>query len=116
VPVDRAELAALRHSILPLVTLIVVIGAYKVLWLLGRPFLGKTGRTIYDWVFLAAIVGAAVWLILMWFLKSTPMMDMWTTPSRKGAFSPSLFCPRCRQEIPQKLKFCGYCGVSVQAD
>jgi hypothetical protein len=116
VPADRAEFAALRHCILPLITLIVVIGAYKVLWLLGGPFLGQTGRTIYNWVFVAIIISAAVWLTLMWFLKSAPMMDMWTAPSREGAFSPSLFCPRCRQEIPKKLKFCGYCGVSVRAD
>jgi len=38
-------------------------------------FLGKTGKGMYDWLFVIGIVSAAIWLILSWFLKAAPMLQ-----------------------------------------
>jgi len=44
-------------------------------------FLGKTGKGMYDWLFVIGIVSAAIWLILSWFLKAAPMLQSWEESS-----------------------------------
>lgn len=53
----------LQHLILPVVSLVVVALAYTVLLLLLKPFMGTTFRSIYDWLFIAAILACAGWLV-----------------------------------------------------
>src|SRR5206468_5739137 len=69
-PKEGKGLSFLRQVIIPLVTFIVVSAGYKVLWLLVGPFLGPTGKTIYNWIFVVGIVGAASWLAVVWFHHS----------------------------------------------
>jgi hypothetical protein len=38
------------------------------------PFLGKPGKVIYNWVFIAAIVADSIWLILSWVWKCAPLV------------------------------------------
>ena len=74
IPEDWKWLVPFRHIILPLTTLVVVTAAYGILLLVCGPFLGKTGKAIYDWMFVIGIVSASTWLVVMWFLKSAPLV------------------------------------------
>lgn len=56
--------AALHGLILPIVTLIVVSALYSVILLVLGPLLGGALQKIYDWVFILAIIGCAIWLIM----------------------------------------------------
>jgi hypothetical protein len=70
-----------RALILPVTTLAIVAISYGVLLLICDPFLGKSGKVIYNWIFIVAIVASSVWLILSWVKKSAPLVA--ATDSRK---------------------------------
>ncbi len=109
-------LSFLCHVITPLATLIVISAGYKVLLLLGGPFLDKTGKMVYDWGFVIGMISAALWLTLAWFLKSAPMMESLEVlrRERKSADSQSLLpCPQCGRPIDRGMRFCGHCGTPV---
>ncbi len=55
---------ALHGLILPIVTLIVVSAMYSVILLVLGPLLAGALQKIYDWLFILAIIGCAVWLIM----------------------------------------------------
>ena len=74
VPEDWKWLVPFRHLILPLATLIVVTAAYGILLLICGPFLQKTGKMIYNWIFVIGIASASVWLVVTWFLKSATLV------------------------------------------
>ena len=63
-----------RALILPVVTLAMVAIAYGVLLYVCEPFMGKSGKTVYNWFFIAGIVGASVWLIVTWAMKCAPQL------------------------------------------
>ena len=58
--------------VIPVATLITVAIAYLVLLLVCQPFLGKTGKSFYNWSFIVGIVGASAWLIFTWVQKCAP--------------------------------------------
>ncbi|MBH0192243.1 MAG: hypothetical protein HP492_10940 [Nitrospira sp.] len=68
-PEELAWLAPFQAIILPLVTLLVVAIGYGVSLFVAGPFLGKSGKTPYNWVFIAGIVSCSAWLILNWVKK-----------------------------------------------
>ena len=70
-----------RALILPVTTLAIVAISYGVLLLICDPFLSKSGKVIYNWIFIAAIVASSIWLILSWVKKSAPLVA--ATDSRK---------------------------------
>jgi Helix-turn-helix domain len=57
----------IRRLMTPLVTLVTFSGLYKVLLLLGDPFLTKSGRQLYDWTFVIMIMGSAAWVTMAGF-------------------------------------------------
>jgi len=63
--------------IMPLTTLIVVTASHPVCGQVLIPFLGKTGKGVYNWLFVIGIVSAALWLVLSWFMKSAPLLQAW---------------------------------------
>lgn len=108
----------LRQVITPLVTLVVVSAGYNVLWLLGGPFLGSTGKTIYNWTFVVGIVGAALWLAVAWFRHSPLLFESLQEFERKGTLSAprrSFTCPQCGLPVPAGMEFCGKCGKRISA-
>jgi len=115
-PEDGKGLSFMRHILTPLATLTVVSAGYQVLLLLGGPFLDKTGKTIYNWIFVIGIIGAALWLILAWFLRSAPLMESLETLGREEQSADpqsSVPCPKCRRPVATGMKYCGYCGTLV---
>ena len=53
--------------VLPLATLIVVASAHPVMLLIVAPLMDRTLRQIFDWIFIAGIVGSAGWLLYCMF-------------------------------------------------
>jgi len=70
-----------RGLIHPVTTLVTVVLGYGVLLLVGGPFLNKTGKGIYNWMFIAGIVAAVAWLIVTWVKTCAPLVA--ATPSRR---------------------------------
>jgi hypothetical protein len=73
-PNDWKWLRPYRALILPVTTLAIVAMSYGVLLFVCDPFLSKSGKGIYNWIFIAAIVASSVWLILSWVKKSAPLV------------------------------------------
>lgn len=73
-PDDWKWLMPYRALILPVVTLAMVAIAYGVLLYVCEPFMSKSGKTVYNWFFIAGIVSASVWLIMTWVMKCAPQV------------------------------------------
>lgn len=73
-PDDWKWLMPYRALILPVTTLAIVAISYGVLLYVCDPFLSKSGKEIYNWIFIAAIVTGSVWLILSWVQKCAPLV------------------------------------------
>ena len=73
-PDDWKWLMPYRALILPVTTLAIVAISYGVLLYVCDPFLSKSGKGIYNWIFIAAIVAGSVWLILCWVQKCAPLV------------------------------------------
>lgn len=76
-PTLCSKLGFLHPVIMPLTTLIVVTASHPVCGQVLNPFLGKTGKGAYNWLFVIGIVGAALWLVISWFRKSAPLLQAW---------------------------------------
>lgn len=81
----RGKGAFLSYIIVPLVTLIVVAGAYTVLLTVLRPFLDAGLRNIYNWVFVLGITVSALWLAVALFHHSEPLVDLFRTEGADGS-------------------------------
>lgn len=115
-PEDGKGLSFLRHVITPLVTLIVVSAAYNVILMVIGPFLDKTVKPIYNWIFIIGIVGSALWLTVACLLHSAPLMASFQTLGRVGQGAvqlPGVPCPQCGRAVAIDMQFCGRCGAPV---
>ena len=61
--------------VLPLAALLVIAAGYMVLLLPLAPFLGKTGKTVYNWFFISTIIASSAWLIVGWVKKCAPLVE-----------------------------------------
>lgn len=68
-PEDWPWIIPFQAIILPSVTLIAVAIGYGVSLFVVGPFLGKSGKVAYNWVFIVGIVSCSAWLILNWVKK-----------------------------------------------
>jgi hypothetical protein len=73
-PDDWKWLLPYRALILPVITLAMVAIAYGVLLYVCEPFMSKSGKTVYNWFFIAGIVASSAWLIMTWFMKCAPQV------------------------------------------
>ncbi|MGQ0694188.1 MAG: helix-turn-helix domain-containing protein [Nitrospiraceae bacterium] len=113
---DRTGFSFLRPLVPPLTALVVTSAAYKVLLVLLSPFLDKTDRLTYNWIFVGLCVASTLWLILAWFLKSAPMLESLEAAGRAKqptGDTTTLTCLHCGTSVPAKMKFCGHCGVAL---
>src|SRR3990172_6391266 len=116
IPEDGRGLSFLGRIVVPLTTLIVVSVGYKVLLVLVGPFLDQAGTSIYNWVFVLGIIGAALWLILAAYRSSLPLMEALPGVGRARQAAPpeaSPACPQCGATVAAGIKFCGQCGQSL---
>ena len=73
-PDDWTRLHSFRGVVLPLATLLTVSLGYVVTLFIADPFLGKTGKTVYNWMFITGIVSSCVWCILGWVRHCAPLV------------------------------------------
>jgi hypothetical protein len=73
-PEDWKWLVPYRALILPVTTLVIVGLAYEVLLYACEPFLGKSGKHVYDWIFVMGLMACCAWLILTWVQKCVPQV------------------------------------------
>jgi hypothetical protein len=64
-----------RALILPVTTLIMVGLAYGVLLYACEPFLGKSSKETYNWIFVVGLISCCVWLIVTWLQKCAPQVS-----------------------------------------
>lgn len=68
-PEDWKWLMPYRALILPVTTLAMAGLAYGVMLYACEPFLSKSAREIYNWMFVIGIIAACAWLIVTWVQK-----------------------------------------------
>lgn len=73
-PEDWKWLVPYRVLILPVTTLVIVGLAYDVLLYACEPFLSKSGKETYNWVFVVALIACCAWLIVTWVQKCAPQV------------------------------------------
>ncbi len=118
-PENQAWLMFLRQIVVPLATVIVVSAAYRLPLLFIGPFLNATAMDIYNWLFVLAITGAALWLAAAAYGASGLLLEalapllgpMGLSAPTSGATA----CPQCDAAVVAGQKFCGECGHSLSA-
>jgi hypothetical protein len=73
-PEDWKWLAPYRVLILPVTTLVIVGLAYDVLLYACEPFLSKSGKETYNWIFVVTLIACCAWLIVTWVQKCAPQV------------------------------------------
>jgi hypothetical protein len=104
----------LEHLILPVVSLIVIASAHSVLLLVLRPIMDASLRNVYNWVFIAAIIGAAAWLVTALFNQSSSLTEAFTSSASKWlAPQKGQRCSKCGAVATGKASFCAECGTKL---
>ena len=107
----RGKAAFLSFIIVPLVTLIVVAGAYTVLLTILRPFLDAGPRNIYNWVFVLGITVSALWLAVALFHHSEPLVDLFRSERADETEPDGKKCRSCGAQLAPGANFCHVCGT-----
>jgi hypothetical protein len=102
--------AFLSYIVVPLVTLIVVAGAYTVLLTILRPFLEVGPRNVYNWIFVIGITVSAVWLAIALFHHSEPIIDLFRPAEANEPERETHKCNGCGASLVASANFCQVCG------
>lgn len=94
--------------IVPLTTLIALSAGYDIVLVILRPFLTPLLKDVYNWIFVLAITGTALWLVVALYRHSEGVIDMLKTarPLRRK-------CQSCGVGVPEEAKFCAACGKAA---
>ena len=104
----------LQHLVLPIVTLIVVSSVYTVALLILKPLLDASLLNIYNWVFIAAILACAVWVVMAVLGQSAPLTEAFTSAAaRLGGSGKPGNCAACGASNEATAKYCKQCGKSL---
>ena len=102
--------AFLSYIVVPLVTLIVIAGAYTVLLTILRPFMDAGPRNIYNWIFVLGITVCALWLAVALFHHSEPMVELFRSDRAVETQGPAVKCRSCGASLAAGANFCQVCG------
>jgi hypothetical protein len=103
--------------LVPLATLIVVASGQAVLLLVVGPFMSRTALGIYNWLFIAAIIASAAWLVAILFTGRSSLTELFDGsadaggPSSNGAAQ----CRACGAALSNHERFCPQCGAAAIA-
>ncbi len=104
--------AFLQHLILPTVSLVVVSLAYSVVLLLLKPFMDATLQNIYNWLFIAAILACAGWLVMAVLNHTGALTELFTSAAERMGAKHHV-CPGCGASNGAAAKFCEQCGKAL---
>src|SRR5260221_12101577 len=108
----RGRAAFLSFIVVPLVTLIVVAGAYTVLLTILRPFLDAGPRNIYNWIFVLGITVSALWLAVALFHHSEPLVDLFRPEGADRLVPDAPACRSCGAPLVPGANFCHVAGTA----
>jgi hypothetical protein len=102
--------ALLAHLLLPSASLAVVLASYEVFLLVLDPLMGRAWHEVYNWIFIAGIVGSAGWLVLALFDEKVlqQLLNGASVPRR-----PALTCQSCGAPLSRSAHHCSRCGTAV---
>lgn len=106
--------AFLSFIVVPLLTLVVVAGAYTVLLSLLRPFLDGGIKNTFNWVFVLGITVSAFWLAYALFHHSEPLVDLFKSESRDEPEVTLEKCRSCGGPLAPGANFCHVCGTPTK--
>ncbi len=95
----------LQYLLLPIVSLVVVSAAHSVSLLVLNPLLSGDLKTIYNWLFIIAILACAAWVVMAALGQSSAL-----SAAFKSSEIGSKTCPHCGAQNPEQAKFCLQCA------
>jgi len=81
-PSVAPNLKFLSPMMIPCTSLMILIASHPIGELILHPFFGKTGKGIYNWVFVIGTVSAALWVVMAWYAKAAPLLQTLEEPSQ----------------------------------
>jgi hypothetical protein len=118
---DRGWESVGREALVPVATLVVFIMGYGVPLILLRPFVNDTAMAVYNWLFVLAIGGAAIWFALAVYRSAdalAPIFGRLARYSREAAAArheeapppvTKRHCTRCGRELTDEDDVCRSC-------
>ncbi len=111
---EGTRTASVGLLLLPLTTLIALAAGYDVLLVILRPFLSATPKDIYNWLFVIAILGSAIWLVAALYRHADGIVEiLQDVPPLSRA--PRSKCLSCGAPLAVSAKFCSACGKPTAA-
>lgn len=104
----------MQHLFLPVVTLIVVASANSIALLVMKPMMNASLHTIYNWVFIIAILACAVWVVMAVLGQSASLTAAFTSAAERMNISgKTKACAACGASNEAAAKFCKQCGKEL---
>lgn len=106
--------SAIQHLILPVVTLIVVASTNSVALLVLKPVMNATLNSIYNWVFIVAILGCAAWVVMAVLGQSALLTEALTSAAeRVSTLGKTKACSACGASNDVTAKYCKHCAKEL---
>lgn len=110
----KGHLSFVRQLILPVVTLIVVASVNSIALLVLKPMMNAAMHNIYNWLFIVAILGCSVWVVMAVLGQSESLTKVFTSfAERLDAGGRVKECPACNTGNEATSKFCRRCGKEL---
>jgi hypothetical protein len=110
-----------REALVPFATLLVFIMGYGVPLILLRPFMNDAAMAVYNWLFVLAIGGAAIWFALAVYRSADALALIFSKLARYSREAAAArhgeapapvterHCPRCGRELTDEDAVCRSC-------
>ncbi len=113
-PNDGSWRSFLRKTLTPLATLVVLAVGYGVPLFVLRPFLNQPAMMVYGWLFVLAIMGAALWLTWAGYQNADALNSIVTRLARQVSRHRAIALPAVT--TPAAPQRCGECGTISSPD
>lgn len=115
---DGGAKTFLKRTLVPLATLVVLGVGYGVPLLLLGPVLSPAALTAYRWLFVFAIIAAAVWVGVSAYTHAVVLMPIVSRVRQRfaPAYPTALVarrCASCGKDLPAGIAVCRACGAPV---
>lgn len=108
---DEGRRSVLKSTLMPLATLVVVGGAHSTFLLVFDIWIDGPLFQIYNWVFVAAVLSCALWLVFSLFGRGSPLV---ATLDDALEFSVGT-CLSCNAPLMRRDRYCSQCGIAIVA-
>jgi len=104
----------MQHLLLPVATLIVASSMNSVALLVMKPMMNASMHNIYNWVFIAAILACAAWVVMAVLGQSSSLTEALTMATeRMNASGKTKVCAECGTNNDATAKFCKQCAKKL---